>query len=432
MRQYNIRAILLLLLAVEALGNVCDNVYSKQFSRVDALDEYICIALNNNFELKYLKKNSEAAKQKIHRAGTLDYPKIDLGFFPQAMELTNGKQIAQVSIMQMFSFPGANASLKNEAKIMSKMEDFRVQKFEDSLTVNIITRWYNLCMLKQKFQIFNEQKDILNQLEQLYITAYSAKNGTEAEQGNGISAVFSVKAELLENDFELEALQNELAAQTAEFNALLGRELNSEINVADSIEMLHLDFAKQNSKSTMIEMQEFEREIIFAQKQMNLKMSYPMFGLGLQYMLINKINNPMDKGMNGKDMFMIMGTIELPIWREKTNAAMQEAELLLQANELKLASMQNMLNAEKNAIKSSLQNTEKKISLLEKQTELLNSGYEISVQNFSVGRGNLVEVLLTKKQFLYYKLQMIEEIAIYNSMVANEFILWNTVRLSAK
>jgi outer membrane protein TolC len=406
--------ILLLFLSIEAWGG--------------ALNEYIQFALSNNPELKYLKKNSEAAKQKIHQTGNFQYPKLDFGIFPQPMELQSGKQVAQVSVMQMFSLPGANASLKNEATIMSKMEDFRIQNFEDSLSVNIITKWYNLCAMKQKLQIFNEKKDILKQLEQLYIAAYS---GGSMEMGQGISMVFSAKAELLENDFELESMQNELATETAEFNALLGRDINLEVSVADSIEMLSMDFVEKNDKPTMLEMQEFGREIISAQKQMNLKMSYPMFGIGVQYMFINKSNSPMvDDKMNGKDMFMIMGSIELPIWRKKTNAAMQEAELLLSANELKLASMRNMLNAERTAIKGMLKNSMQKIDLLKKQTELLNSGYEISVQNFSAGKGSLAEVLMTKNQFLYYKLQMIETIAQYNSIVAKEFILWHKMKFA--
>ena len=86
------------------------------------------------------------------------------------------------------------------------------------------------------------------------------------------------------------------------------------------------------SNNPMLTMLEAEGNAYRAKAEMDKKMSYPMLGIGLQYSLIGKKPEDMSmgsmSGMNGKDMFMPMLKISLPIFRKKYNAQQQEASII--------------------------------------------------------------------------------------------------------
>src|SRR5690606_9216776 len=72
-----------------------------------------------------------------------------------------------------------------------------------------------------------------------------------------------------------------------------------------------------------------------AKAEMDRKMGYPMLGLGLQYMVVGKNNDPMFAmgDMNGKDMIMPMLSLSLPIFRKKYDARQKEYQLWWKASE---------------------------------------------------------------------------------------------------
>ncbi len=68
----------------------------------------------------------------------------------------------------------------------------------------------------------------------------------------------------------------------------------------------------------MLSMLEAEANAYRAKAEMDKKMSYPMFGIGLQYSLVGKSNNSMVvDNMNGMDIVMPMFKISIPIFHKK-------------------------------------------------------------------------------------------------------------------
>ena len=85
------------------------------------------------------------------------------------------------------------------------------------------------------------------------------------------------------------------------------------VAVPDSLQQLHFlidDQAMTDSimiANLMLSMLEAEANAYRAKAEMDKKMSYPMFGIGLQYSLVGKSNNSMVMdNMNGMDMVMPM------------------------------------------------------------------------------------------------------------------------------
>jgi outer membrane protein TolC len=93
--------------------------------------------------------------------------------------------------------------------------------------------------------------------------------------------------------------------------------------------------------------------------------------------------------------------------------------LLRQASEEKYAATLNNLQAELYRYKHQLEDAARKIALYKKQAALAETTYELTVQSFASGKGELGDVLQVQRQLLDYRLKTAEAIATYNTMVAN-------------
>ncbi|WP_289004811.1 TolC family protein [uncultured Parabacteroides sp.] len=248
--------------------------------------------------------------------------------------------------------------------------------------------------------------------------------GSGSSSGS-MSDVLRIQIEKAELQNNLEILASSRIAVEARFNALLNRKQDMPVAVPDSLEQLRFlidDQAMTDSIITanpMLSMLEAEANAYRAKAVMDKKMSYPMFGIGLQYSLVGKSNNKMVMDdMNGMDMFMPMFKISIPIFRKKYQAQQKESQHYRRASELKYENTLNQLQSEYQTVKQQLADAARKIALYKKQQELSLSTWQLIVREFSAGTTSLTEVIQVERQLLDYGLKKSEAIAEYNTMVA--------------
>ncbi|MDR1610765.1 MAG: transporter, partial [Candidatus Symbiothrix sp.] len=85
------------------------------FTQTDSLPGYLQIAAENNPGVKADFLVYQAALQKVPQAGALQDPQLDFGFFLQPMEIIDGKQVADIKLMQMFPWFGTRKAARTEA-----------------------------------------------------------------------------------------------------------------------------------------------------------------------------------------------------------------------------------------------------------------------------------------------------------------------------
>ena len=246
----------------------------------------------------------------------------------------------------------------------------------------------------------------------------------------GMSDVLRVQLEMVEIENNVESLLSDIAAEKARFNALLNRSVDFEVVVPDSIVKVDYLFDKASSmreiknQNPMLGMLKEEELAYRAKREMDLKMSYPMFGIGLQYMLIGESKTAqMDQGMapemTGMDMVMPMFSITLPLYRNKYGAQQRESRFMWQSAREKYNNTINILQSDLFKLKQQLDNTERKIALYRKQEQLARTTYQLVVQEFVTAKSDLTNVIQVQRQLLDYQLRQAEVIAEYNTIVAS-------------
>lgn len=433
----------------------------------DSLQFYLQLAAQNNPTVMQKYTEYQASLQKIPQAGSLPDPQLSAGVFLSPMELISGKQIATLQLMQMLPWFGVLQRAKDEMSLMAKA---KYELFTDAkLQVQYETQriYYELHKLQYTIQISEKNKEILQTLERLSLAKYksNSNNATSsnsinnktnnnqiattgggmnssanmtnqqskpAMQNNGMPAssasyglvdVYRIQIEISELEDNIAFLNNQLITTTAQFNNLINRPIKSIVSVQDSIEPDSINIAlltltdSITINNPMITMLQYEQQSLEARKQMVTRMGYPMVGLGFNYSLITKSSMSTSE-MNGKDMFMPMITITLPIYRKKYKAMQNEANLLKMASEQNLQAIKNSLQTEFYSAIQSYHDAKRQIKLYENQLVLSQKSLEIMLKSFSASGVGLDEILRLRQQTLDYESKRIEAIADLNTTIA--------------
>lgn len=256
----------------------------------------------------------------------------------------------------------------------------------------------------------------------------SSMSGGSMSMGSGssgMSDVLRIELEIVELESNIETILSEIKTEKAKFNALLNRPTNSVLSIPEvltKVDYLVADDVINQIKSNnpMLEMLEQEALAYKAQGIMNKKMGYPMLGIGVQYMLNKKTNDPMFAmgNMNGKDMIMPMVSISIPIYRNKYKAQQKESQLWRQSTKEKYTETINSLETELVQVRHQLEDAERKTKLYTRQTEIAQTTYNLAVREFASGQNDLSSIIQIQRQLLDYKLKQTEAIASYNTLVA--------------
>lgn len=458
-------------------------------SETDSLTYYLRMAAQNNPQVKAAFAGYKASLERIPQAGAYADPELEIGYFLEPMETLMGKQKADLTLMQMFPWFGTQKAARTEASEMARMKYEEFRDSRNNLYYSVKSQWYQLCNLNEQYKNTAANIELLKQLEQLAIRRFSApgspagitvrqpvvsagqnvsaassgmsgmggmgtssNTGTSTTQpvsgGNmapmasmgsngatgGLSDVLRIQLEISELENALQTIQSNRIAAEAAFNALINRNQQLPVAVPDTLiqsSYMYTDQAVTDSlfSNPMLSMIDAEKRAYKAKAEMDKKMSYPMFGIGLQYSILGKTSSgssdmntmntavPMNS-MNGKDMIMPMVKISIPIFRKKYNAQQRESAYYRQASELKYEDMLNVMISDYSALKQQLEEASRKITLYEKQYQLSLSTYHLITREFSSGSATLTDVIGVERQLLDYRLKKSEAVADYNTRVA--------------
>lgn len=248
-----------------------------------------------------------------------------------------------------------------------------------------------------------------------------------SSSSSGMSDVLRIQLEIMEIDSNIETLLSELEVEKVKFNTLLNTDVKNEIIIPESFDQVQFLFNAESlmsqieNKNPMLGMLTQEGLSYKAKAEMDKKMSYPMLGIGLQYMLNKKTDDAMLAmgDMNGKDMIMPMVSISIPIYRNKYKAQQRESKLWREVSQKKYDDTHNTLAAELYKTKHLLNDASRKIVLYKKQEEVAKTTYNLIVQEFVSGKSDLTNVIQVQRQILDYQLKKAESILNYNTMVAS-------------
>lgn len=386
------------------------------------LDEYLKIAAENNPELKAYFNDYMAGMQRVPQVGALPDPELSVGFFLQPMERFMGNEQANFQLMQMFPWFGMLGTQKDEA---SKMALARYEVFRDaknSLFFQVKNTWYEMYRLEEEIRITKENMDILKKYERLALIRFQSAASMGAGS-SGMSDVLRVRMEVKELQNTLALLESSRKPLQVTFNKLLNRGINESITIADTLtisplsidKLALLDSITQNNP--MLKMLDAEEEVYELQQKMAKLQGRPMFGVGVEYMLMSpRVGDGMSMG--GHDMVMPMVSLTIPIFRKKYKASQKEAEFKELAVQQRKENTANQLAVEWSTALRDLDDANRRSKLYEEQSELAKQTLDLLMTAYATSGRDFEEVLRVQQQLLDYQLELINAIVDQHNTIA--------------
>ena len=387
-------------------------------NKEDSLAVYIAEAIRNNPGLKSEYQAYQAQMANAQGAGVLSDPQLSVGLFPQAMHHVNGKQLATITIMQMFPWFG---TLKAGREQMEYKAQEAYQKFREkslSTAFDVEKQWYSILATQEKLKAVKQKRALLNDIKKVAIYLY--KNYT-AGRDTKMSDQLRLDAEEERLKEQTESLETQLTLQKQQFNITMHRQPNVALSLPDSIplrQMPTFNWTEIERNNPKLAQYSAIQKAFKSQEEQTRAKGMPMIGVGLQYMLNGKVDMPMMPNMNGKDMVMPMVSVTIPIYRKKITSAIHSAQLMERSAAYNYQSQLDALQSTYLSIEQRADDIKRKLKLYESEVSLLNRTLELMQKEYATGATSLTDILQTTRESIDYDLLKAEANAQYNTITA--------------
>ena len=371
------------------------------------LENYIQQATENSPQVEAIELQYEVAKEKVNAVNTLPNTEIGAGYFVSEPETRTGAQKAKISVRQMMPWFGTITARENYSSSLADAAYTDIVIAKRQLAMQVTQTYYQLYALKTKQEILQQNLELLNTYEDL------ALHAVEVDKASSVDVL---KLQIRQNEIseQRELLMGDELAMESKFNNLLHQE-EQPIMVEDSITipaeepMLTLEDLELHP-----ELEKYDQLFLSIKKStlLNQAEALPSVGIGLDYIAVEERPN-MNFNGNGKDIFMPMLSVSIPIFNNKYKSV--ERQLEIQQNELK-AQKENRKNELDSRLKEALQQRiSARISYQtqQKNIEQAKDAEEILLKQYETDQLDFQDVLDIQELQLKFQLKQVEAIKNY-------------------
>ncbi|PIB37431.1 transporter [Reichenbachiella sp. 5M10] len=377
-----------------------------------SLEEYLQMAGENNPGLKAEYAAFEAAMQRVAQTNALPDPTLSFGYFVSPIETRLGPQQAKLSLMQMFPWFG---TLRAKEDAATRLAEAKYQLFLDAryeLFFQVKQAYYLIYEVREHIRWQEENLEILSTYKALATTAFSSSNG---------SMVDVIRTDIMMEDTRtnIRLLEQQIMSLELKFNRLLHRPDSLSVVIVDTLALRSESETEVRdsllARHPRVQALELQQQAAESSEILARKSSGPQFGVGLEYAFVGQ-REDMEVPHNGRDVFMPMVTMTLPMFRGKYKAAVREAQFSRQVLESQKAELTDVLTIEYEMALYALQQSAQLFGLYEEQVVKTKQAIDLLYSAYSNSGKDLEEVLRMQQQLLRYEME--KATAIKNHRIA--------------
>ncbi|CAL66303.1 MULTISPECIES: TolC family protein [Christiangramia] len=372
-------------------------------SRGQDLQSYLQEAEINNPEIQAFELRYDIAEEKVNEVNTLPNTEVSGGYFVSEPETRTGAQSVRFSARQMIPWFGTITARENYASALADAEYIEVAIAKRKLKLAVSQSYYRLYAIEAKQRVLEENIELLDTYERLALTSL--------EVGNA-SAVDVLRLQIRQNELveKKEVLEQDFLAEQSEFNNRLNREEGEQVVVYDSVPLPSEDFIisvdNLNNHPELLKYDELYESVELAEV-LNQKESLPDLGFGADYVAVTE-RPDMDFNDNGKDIFMPMVSLSIPIFNNKYKSISRQ-------NELRQLELDAQKDERRNQLETTLERarSNREASRITYNTQLNNleqarDAEEVLIRSYETGTIDFNDVLDIQELQLKFQIGLIE------------------------
>ena len=381
-----------------------DSQRLPELNEQSELPDYLAYAALNNPGLEAAFYHWKAAVEVIPQAKTLPDPRFTYRYFIEQVETRVGAQKQAFSLSQTFPWFG---KLDSRADAASEAANAARQQYEAAklkLFFELKDAYYEYYYLWRAIETIKENIELVKNFESVARTRYKTTSGTHPD-------VIRIQVELGKLEDRLNSLQDLRSPTVARLNAVLNRPAAAPLPWPKHIEEEDIYLSDEQILELMVdsnpELKAMDSEIAKNRAKINLanKDYYPDITLGIDYIDTSDRTGPNPPKDNGQDPIIAKFSVNLPIWREKLDSALREAEYNHRVATWGKTQKLNSLNAQLKLALYRFHDGSRKADLY--KNTLLPKAIEsvkASQASFSAGKNSFLDLIDAQRVMLEFEL----------------------------
>ena len=394
-------------------------LFVSAFSSAQQLQSFINEAVDNSPEIQAYNLRHNIAEEKVNEADWIPNTEFSAGFFVSEPETRTGAQRARFSARQMLPWFGTITARENYASAMADSEYVEIVIAKRKLALSVSQSYYRLYSLRGKQNVLDENIELLKTYEKLALTS--------VEVGKA-SAVDVLRLQIRQNELQQqkEVLNEGYLGEQTTLNKLLNRDGSTEVTVLEKLMLPDEDslFA-EDALMLNPELLKYDKlyESVVQAEELNQAERNPMIGFGLDYVPVSE-RPDMSFSDNGKDIFMPMVSVSVPLFNTKYKSTSKQNELRQLEITAQKDSRLNVLESSFVQAISQRNQARIKFNTQEKNLKQAHDAEEILLKNYETGTIDFNDVLDIQELQLKFQINQINAIETYyaHSAIINYLI----------
>lgn len=366
------------------------------------IDAYLQQAAQNNPGLKAAYSEYEASVQRIAQEKGWNDPMLTMSAFGEMVETRLGGQAASFSIEQQFPWFGTLKAKGDAAALRAEASLEMFQDARNELFYRVKAAYYPIAQTTQLIALNKDNLEILDTYKTLATARFS--NGTGP-------MVDVIRIEILIDQLtaETKILERRHRALQSAFNAILNRDADQPVVVPDTLTLPQMPAGQWRDSlvnNPRIVADEKLSAAAAAAGRVARKEGMPMLGVGFNYIVIDPMPE-MDHPDNGRDAYMPMLSVSLPIYRKKYKAAIKEAEHMQAYYRHSGKEQLTRLTGELAMVQSDIENAREQHESLHHHATLSRQAIRLLLAAVETGEQSYEEVLRMQQELLMHESERI-------------------------
>ena len=384
------------------------SLFTFHFASAQQLQSYIQEAQSNNPDIQAFELRHTIDEEKVNEADWIPNTEFSAGYFVSEPETRTGAQRARFSAKQMLPWFGTITARENYANSLADATYVEIVIAKRKLALAVAQSYYRLYTIKAKQKVLNDNIELLKTYERLALTS--------VEVGNA-SAVDVLRLQIRQNELQQQSdvLGEGFVGEQASFNSLLNRDESTEVLILDPLGLPTDDLMyTQDDLQFNPELLKYDKlyESVAQSEILNQAERKPMVGFGLDYVPVSE-RPEMNFSDNGKDIFMPMVAVSIPIFNTKNESKSKQNEL----RQLEITSQKNSrLNVLNSAFAKAVSTRNQARIIFNTQTKNLkqaSDAEEILIKNYETGTIDFNDVLDIQELQLKFQMNQVEATEMY-------------------
>lgn len=381
-----------------AFGQESDFTEGPSILHLDSLLQEIERA---NPSLRAARLDARALDTKRAQVSALPDPTAGISYQPYSMMTARGAQRTQWQIQQEIPFPGKRGLRGEIAGLSAEVASSEAEVYKHDLAVEVKEAFYKLYRTQEQIRLVQQFREELADFEEAATSQYEVGTGTQ-------QSVLKAQVERGRLEVRLDQLEEERQSAQHTLARLLDRSdlegLTGELRVSPpetkgAEDLVEVAFRHRPERDVLRQTKKrANRKEALARREF-----WPDFTIGVNYTDIQA--RELMPTMTGRDAFSFRVGLQIPLWRGRQRAQVEEAQLEERRAEVQLDALELEIRTRLDDLQSRLQRQQEQLTRLkERLIPQAETAREAALSAYSADRTDFLNLLDAERTL--FQLQM--------------------------